>query len=484
MILLIMVILFVGLSGMWSIESRLRVIVDEHNMKTSLVTNMRNAASARTISLYKMLLLTNKYERQQEQFPFRRHLVEFSTARAALMSMSISAAEFRVLDNEFKLSQESIKLQNRVMSLLSQEQLAMASQLLYIEYLPLQDQLIGLLDELIDSQQTASYTAGREAQSAYRNSLTLTVTLGGLAILVAMFVAFVVIGRTMRAETKLFQEKERAQVTLHSIGDGVITTDANGVIDYLNDVAQTLTGFTRKQAKGKILLDVFALRDEHGNLPSYDPVQNAFQPENAMDSGSLITLCLDEDEHYAIEYTVAPIRDYDKSVSGTVVVFRNVTAIRNMMDQMAYQACHDSLTNLINRREFERQLEAALAFAREADEEHALCYLDLDQFKVINDTCGHLAGDEFLKQLGQLLQTNVRRTDTLARIGGDEFAVLLRNCKLDKAKDIIDELRRAMNDYRFVWQDKSFDISSSFGLVAVTKESGGMAELLSAADNA
>jgi len=360
----------------------------------------------------------------------------------------------------------------------------MASQLLYSEFLPLQSRLISLLDGLIQLQQTASFTSGNEARTAYKNSITLTITLGGLAIIVAIFVAFVVIGRTVRAETKLFLEKERAQVTLHSIGEGVITTNAEGIIDYLNDVAQNLTGFSREQAKGKLLLDVFALRDQQGDLPSYDPVQQAIQNEQPIKPDSLMTLWRSDDEHYAIEFTVAPIRDYNNSVSGTVVVFRNVTAIRDMMDKMAYQARHDSLTDLINRREFERQLEVALGFARDADEQHALCYLDLDQFKVINDSYGHLAGDELLKQLGQLLQKNVRRTDTLARIGGDEFAVLLRNCKLDKAQDIIEELRLAMNEYRFVWKDKSFDISSSFGLVAVTKESGGIAELLSAADNA
>ncbi|MFV2055100.1 MAG: EAL domain-containing protein [Thiohalomonadales bacterium] len=484
MLLLIVVTLIVGLTGMWSIESRLRVIVDENNVKTALITSMRNAISDRSQSLYKMLLLSNQIEVKQELFPYRQRLAEFKLARNTLMTMSLSSAELRVLKNEFITSRKAMQTQDQVVNLLLQEQIGMASQLLYLESLPKQTKLMGLLEELIQLQRVANNNAENEAQNTYLNALALSILFGGVAILFAAAVAVVVIRRTTQAETKLFREKERAQVTLHSIGDGVITTNADGCVDYLNDVAKTLTGYSQQQAKGRPLLGVFKLRDEHGRPPEVDPVQQAIRLGASVESDSLMTLKRNDDKQYAIEYTVAPIRDYDDSVSGTVVVFRNVTAIRNMMEQMVYQARHDSLTKLINRREFERQLDVALSLARDSDEEHALCYLDLDQFKVVNDSCGHLAGDELLKQLGQLLQKNVRRTDTLARIGGDEFAVLLRNCKLDKANQIIDELRRAMNDYRFVWDDKSFGIASSFGLVAVTKESGGIAELLTAADNA
>jgi diguanylate cyclase (GGDEF)-like protein len=151
---------------------------------------------------------------------------------------------------------------------------------------------------------------------------------------------------------------------------------------------------------------------------------------------------------------------------------------------MAYQATHDSLTGLINRDEFERRLVEAINVARSNKEEHVLCYMDLDQFKVVNDTCGHIAGDELLKQLTVLLHRKIRKSDTLARLGGDEFGILFLDCKLYKAKQIIYVLRNAINEFRFAWGDKSFEVGVSVGVVSINRESGGVTEILSAADSA
>ena len=182
--------------------------------------------------------------------------------------------------------------------------------------------------------------------------------------------------------------------------------------------------------------------------------------------------------------TAAPIKDSDESVIGGVLVFRNMTAIRDMANQMAYQATHDSLTSLINRDEFERRLIEAINNARNNKEDHVLCYMDLDQFKVVNDTCGHIAGDEMLKQLTVLLHRKIRKSDTLGRLGGDEFGILFLDCKLEKAKQIIEILRNSISEFRFVWGDKSFEVGVSVGVVAINHESGGLTEIMSAADSA
>lgn len=153
-------------------------------------------------------------------------------------------------------------------------------------------------------------------------------------------------------------------------------------------------------------------------------------------------------------------------------------------ERLSYQATHDALTGLVNRREFERRLEKALVGAREGGTQHALCYLDLDQFKIVNDTCGHVAGDELLRQLTVLLQGKVRDTDTLARLGGDEFGVLLNNCPLAQAQIVADLLRQTVKDFHFVWQDKPFVVGASIGLVSIDRESESMAHVLSCADRA
>ena len=151
---------------------------------------------------------------------------------------------------------------------------------------------------------------------------------------------------------------------------------------------------------------------------------------------------------------------------------------------MSYQASHDSLTGLVNRREFERRLQKVLNEKRGQNIPHALCYLDLDQFKVVNDTCGHNAGDELLRQLTHMLLAMVRETDTLARLGGDEFGLLLENCTLDRAEYIAELVRQVVNDFRFVWHDKTFAIGVSIGLVPFTAENFDLAAVFSAADAA
>jgi diguanylate cyclase (GGDEF)-like protein len=152
--------------------------------------------------------------------------------------------------------------------------------------------------------------------------------------------------------------------------------------------------------------------------------------------------------------------------------------------RLVYQASHDTLTGLINRREFEQRLERTLLSALQQDREHALCYMDLDQFKVINDTCGHAAGDELLRQLALMLKGHLRERDTLARLGGDEFALLLENCSIPDALEVADTFRAEVQRFRFKWGDRIFAIGMSVGMVAINSDSSTAADLLSAADAA
>ncbi|MCH7696907.1 MAG: EAL domain-containing protein, partial [Proteobacteria bacterium] len=170
--------------------------------------------------------------------------------------------------------------------------------------------------------------------------------------------------------------------------------------------------------------------------------------------------------------------------STALIVCEDITEIRQLTEQLSFQASHDALTGLVNRREFEHRLQRVLDTARNEQTEHALCYLDLDQFKVINDTCGHVAGDELLRQLGSLLQKEIRKRDTLARLGGDEFGVLMEHCSLKQAKRVATKLRKAIEAFRFVWEERSFAIGVSIGLVPITATSMNTIEILKQADAA
>jgi len=184
----------------------------------------------------------------------------------------------------------------------------------------------------------------------------------------------------------------------------------------------------------------------------------------------------------AIDDSVAPIHDSEGGLMGMVMVFQDVSKTRELTRQMHWQITHDSLTGLVSRREFEHRLEASIEAGHADGQEHAVLYLDLDNFKIVNDTCGHLVGDELLKQLAFLLSEQMRRNDTLARLGGDEFGALLERCPLDKAMEIAEKLRQIVSEFRFSWGGKTFDVGVSIGLVMVGPDTASLTEVLSMAD--
>ena len=286
------------------------------------------------------------------------------------------------------------------------------------------------------------------------------------------------------ALARLFATKERAQVTLQSIGDAVITTDAAGCVDYLNPVAQNLTGWSTDEARGKPLAEVFNVINSASRQAVPSTVAKAVDEGPVDGIGRDSVLISRNGNEQAIEDSAAPIRDRDAAIIGTVVVFRDVSQSRDLARQLSHQASHDALTGLVNRREFERRLQLTLDNDPSKLRQHALLFLDLDHFKVVNDRCGHNAGDELLRQLTALLQPMLRDSDTLARVGGDEFAALLENCTLDSAARIADKLCKTVCAFRFAWRDQIFPIGVSIGLVNFSNNHLSMTDLLTAADQA
>lgn len=289
--------------------------------------------------------------------------------------------------------------------------------------------------------------------------------------------------RYRRLFDTVFEEKEKAQVTLQSIGDAVITTDAEGCVEYLNMVAEHLTGWQSSEVIGKPLSDAFSILNEATRTPVENPASRALRDGQAIAVADQALLVNRRGQEIAIRDSAAPIRDRAGNTIGAVMVFHDVSKEFRLRRALAYQASHDALTGLINRREFEKRLNEALLMARSDPRvTHALLYLDLDQFKVVNDTCGHQAGDRLLKQITCVLQTRLRANDTIARLGGDEFGVLLRDCTLGGAEKIADNLRQAVRDYRFEWQDGAINIGVSMGIVEMNGCSESISSVMSAAD--
>ncbi|WP_150299778.1 ammonium transporter [Pseudomonas profundi] len=290
-----------------------------------------------------------------------------------------------------------------------------------------------------------------------------------------------------RVEQQLFQEKTLAQVTLASIGDGVITTGPDGRVRYLNPVAEKLTGWSAEQASDRPLEEVYQLFDEQTDAPLGNPVTALLRRHRRalVGQGEIISLLRKRDgEQVYIQDAVAPMHDQEGRIIGAVLTFRDVTSTRRMANELSHQAAHDALTGLANRSEFERRLAMAVQAHQESDRKQVLCYMDLDQFKIVNDTCGHAAGDELLRQLARLFQTRIRSSDVLARLGGDEFGLLLVGCSLEEAIPVADDIRSLIEDFRFSWENRTFAIGVSIGLVLIGEQMHSLGELLSAADSA
>jgi len=280
-------------------------------------------------------------------------------------------------------------------------------------------------------------------------------------------------------------EAQPQLLALQSLAEAIIGTDREGRITFMNPAAEQLTGLEAASATGKPLEEAVTLVDESERRLLAEPLRQALVsgvPTN-LSRRALLLPRADGGER-AVELTASPLRNAAKEAVGAVVMLHDVTELRGLARQMSYQATHDALTGLVNRREFERRLQEAIDSGHRGDGQHVLCYLDLDRFKLVNDTSGHVAGDGMLREVAKLLRDAVRDSDTVGRLGGDEFGLLLIGCPLDKARQIADDLTRAVGEYRFVWKDRIFNIGVSVGLVEISRESGTLEELLAAADTA
>ena len=287
-----------------------------------------------------------------------------------------------------------------------------------------------------------------------------------------------------RMQATLAEQHEFLQVTLHSIGDGVITTDPDSRVTYLNPVAERLTGWSIDQARGLDLRAVFDARNESTYAHTPNPVVQCLSENRVVTSTDNTVLISRRGAEHAIKDSAAPIVSTTGEVLGVVLVFRDVTEERRLAKEMRYRATHDALTGLLNRGEFETQLDRVLSHARNTNSRHAMLYIDLDQFKVVNDTFGHIAGDQLLREVTQQLAQCIRKTDTLARLGGDEFGVILEHCDTELARRVASQICERLDESRFSYNERRFHIGASIGLVPIDDRWPTTAAVLQAADSA
>jgi diguanylate cyclase (GGDEF)-like protein/PAS domain S-box-containing protein len=289
-----------------------------------------------------------------------------------------------------------------------------------------------------------------------------------------------------KIEEALSQEKERALVTLESIADAVITTDTQGVITYLNPIAEKLTGFSASEANGLPLKRVLNViyNTSSKDKTSGNPTEIALVQHRDLKLSGTIILKSRDGGVYSIQESIAQIRDRENQTIGAVIVIHNVSETQKMTKEIIYHSSHDNLTGLFNRTKFEEILTGYIETAENEKQEHVMCLIDIDNFRIINDSCGSIAGDELIRHVGSILKSGIRSSDVIARLSGDQFGVLFPLCPTERATRIAEELCRLVNRSTFRWNSRTYKVGVSIGLVAIGEHSESTAKILSASNTA
>ena len=305
-----------------------------------------------------------------------------------------------------------------------------------------------------------------------------------VAVIAGLFVTIVILGinvrRRKRAEESLRTNQQRFRDFAESAADWFWEADAGSRLTHVSSRSQDVLGVPPDELLGRNMNELFSDADGHEpgttGAESQSSDRDSFQIQSFWQRPDGV--------RRVISTSGKPIRDEHGQLLGYRGTSRDISDSYSLTEELGYQASHDTLTNLLNRRAFEQRLQTLLSRIKDTPGEHALCYLDLDQFKVVNDTCGHVAGDELLRRLGERLQHQVRKRDTVARLGGDEFGVLLEDCPPEKAWQLVASLHKSINDFQFIWQDQTFHVGASIGLVPINSAETTLDELLAAADRA
>jgi diguanylate cyclase (GGDEF)-like protein/PAS domain S-box-containing protein len=480
---MMLLLIIISLVAMNAINSRLETIATNNIVKVELTSNMLHTARERSILLHRMVLLDDPFERDELGLQLDEYGTEFGRNRTTLKNMPLSKDEKTILDEQGRLTAIALPLQRRVLDFAVQDEPDLAKQALINGAMPAQDSVLEELKKLILLQKKYAVDASQIAAETYTNSRLIMILLGLGAVLLSIIIARIYIRRITETEIILQKEKEKALVTFRSIGDAVITTDSAGIIEYINEQAEQLIGLYSTNVLGEPIADVFHAHDVDHDKNIAEFVNQYLAGNTDEQISRNVDLTSSDGTTYNISMAVSPIMANGDELIGLVITFHDITKSRELMRRVEYHATHDALTGLLNRREFEHKVKQSLTLY-ERDTSHAFCVVDLDRFKIVNDSCGHQAGDELLRQLSAQMKTVIRKGDFMARIGGDEFAIFLSNIGTERARIIANELLEAISNFRFLWQDKTFRLNASIGLVDASPEVSDYDFLYHSADTA
>ncbi len=468
-----------GFTRMSALNAQLRNTAELRNNKIALVQDMVLSARGHADLLLTLNVASDPEEKRRAHQQYPDLMANIESARSSFLALKVTPEESKLLDGVLQAAERLRLFHQSAQRVADETGLDLQSREQVLRAITARQELETSIGRLLELQRTAAFREVADASELNQDAFRFALLLQAIALAVSVVVGVAVTWLVSRSERQLKRSKEKAQATLNAIDDGVITVDGGGLVQYMNPRAEALTGWRLAEARKRPLGAVYNLVSHEGRRPVVHP---ASTPSGAPMFGGEGNLLLARDgREYEVQDSASAIRDEEKRVAGAVLVFRDLTDERKMRRELEWHSVHDRLTGLNNREEFERQLAAAIQ-QNDSGQPHALLFLDLDQFSVINNTCGHVGGDQLLCRVAEVLRETLRSTDVIARLGGDDFAVLLRNRSFKDAFDLAEELCRRVRAIRFTWQDKTSQVTTSIGVVAIDGGVRDPAQIMGAAD--
>ena len=440
-----------------------------NSAKMDLVAQLMEIARSRTRLTMEMIHTDDIFERDEINLELDRKATEFTLTRQNFFELGLSEHElqyFTDLDQAIKpaLQQQRIAAQLALSDNISDRQ--QATEILLKDVYPAQGIIVDTFSGMLHEYKQQIATSSQLAQKQIEGDKNLNYLIFGVIFTLSFIIIVFVIRQIILTARSLNTEKEKAQSTIRSLGDAVITTDRKSKIEYVNQTAETLIGKVSTKLVGQTLADGFPAFDKKRECWVWEAAQKLISGEDLNPLSKNITLYSFENIEYQITVAISPIVDIHGATNGVIVSFHDVTQSQELLKKIQYQATHDALTGLLNRREFEARVSKSLTLY-ENNPTHAMCLIDLDSFKAVNDACGHAAGDQLLKQLSEYLLTKIRRSDFFGRLGGDEFAIFLSNTDSEHALKIISGVLESIKEFQFIWDNKHFRIGASIGMIDI-----------------
>lgn len=483
-VILLLAISFLSIYALKGSVSNLQEVTEATERQETLLNTMHNSARDRIITLYQMSIADDPFYKDSLWLQFNARGTDYITSRNELYSLEIDETLRMMLEEQDKILMPLGSIQLDIADELHAGNDRVARQLLINEAAPLQKGVLEYFHDMGEIVEEKDADAIQHSFERADKAKGRIIFFSALALVLTLFVAMFVFRRAHSYEQYILKDKERAQVTLHSIVDGVVVINNQGIITELNDAALNMLGQRKDVVLNRHLDEVIKVhKQDEDEIARPLDLASVLNAEVVISDGG-VELIKNNHEQLIIEYSFSPII-IDKKVSSAVLVMHDITTMHALAQKLDYEATHDPLTGIINRRKFEELLAQTLSDAkRYTDANTWLCYIDLDDFKKVNDTCGHLAGDKFLVQVANCISGAVRETDYVARMGGDEFAVILRYAGNEEALAASERIRHNIGEMEFVCGEHQFDVTASLGLVSLDQSVNDVNTALNHADTA